>query len=445
MAASFHFHEDLLPIVVEAQLDKWIDDSKSVNIFITGKTGTGKTTLVNSLVGNIVTKEGTTLDPGTTNVCKYRYKLDEIVVNVWDTPGLQDGTGREAGYVRNIIHRWKKIDLFVYCVRMSETRFVSGNPDIISMRLLNEALGSSIWKNALLVLTFANDVVDLGEVNGSKGEALVEYFEKRIEDWRERLHLALQEQIGVPEEIVDCIDVVPAGYHSSLQLLPNGECWMSRLWLKALATCSVRAQPAFIKINEYRLKNADKVDQIRPQQGVQEEFLRDRPLIIAAKGREIGAALGCPGIGYTTGFFSGLRSNFEFSVQQLLLLILALRNKIIDNRGDQKSSSVKPASAVGVSSSNFSVCASCGKYSAELKKCSACKKTKYCDQICQRKNWKKHKKICAFLKQAKSCSGCEKLFLSLHSCPCHSVAYCSKECQRMDWYRHKSDCTFVTK
>ena len=458
MAATFRLG-GLLPVVVEYQLDKWIDESKSVNIFITGKTGTGKTTLVNSLVGNIVSQEGTSLDPGTTNVSRYRYKLGEIAVNVWDTPGLQDGTGQEAEYVRDISRRWKKIDLFVYCVRMSETRFVSGNPDIISMRLLDETLGSSIWKNALLVLSFANDVVNLGTTRGLQGEALEEYFEGKVEDWKDQLHLVLQEEIGVPEEIVESIDVVPAGYHRRLQLLPNGECWMSRLWLKALAACSSRAQPAFIKINEYRLKNANTVDM--SHHSIQNEFLRDRPLIIAAKGEEIGAALGCPGIGYTTGFFSGLRSNLKFSVQQLLLLVLALRNKIIDHHSsqviDHRSSQVidhhssqttprmQPASSSGpgvrVPSSS---CASCGKNSAELKKCSACKKTKYCDRICQKKDWKKHKKICAFLSQAQFCNGCEKYFETSRSCPCHTVAYCSKPCQRMDWYRHKPDCTFIT-
>jgi energy-coupling factor transporter ATP-binding protein EcfA2 len=452
MAAGFRLG-GLLPMVVEHKLDKWIDESKSVNIFITGKTGTGKTSLVNSLVGTMVSQEGRSLDPGTTNASRYRYKLGEITVNVWDTPGLQDGTGQEAEYVRDIIRRWKKIDLFIYCVRMSETRFVSGNPDIISMRLLNEALGSSIWKSALLVLTFANDVVNLGTTQRLQDEALEEYFEGKVEDWKDRLHLALQEEIGVPEVIVESIDVVPAGYHRRLQLLPNGECWMSRLWLKALAACSSRAQPAFIKINEHRLKNANTVDQ--SHHSVQNEFLRDRPLIIAAKGEEIGAALGCPRIGYTTGFFSGLRSNFEFTVQQLLLLVLALRNKIIDHHhhssqvidhhSSQTTSRMQPVSSSGpgvrVPSSS---CASCGKNSAELKKCSACKKTKYCDRTCQKKDWKKHKKVCTFLSQAQFCNGCEKYFHTSRSCPCHTVAYCSKPCQRMDWYRHKPDCTFIT-
>lgn len=150
---------------------------------------------------------------------------------------------------------------------------------------------------------------------------------------------------------------------------------MSRLWLKALAACSSRAQPAFIKINEYRLKNANMVDM--SHHSIQDEFLRDRPLIIAAKGEEIGAILGCPGIGYITGFFSGLRSNIKFTVQQLLLLVLGLRNKIIDydssqmidHHSSQTTSRIQSVSSSGpgvrVPSSN---CASCGKNSAELKK-----------------------------------------------------------------------------
>ncbi len=41
------------------------------------------------------------------------------------------------------------------------------------------------------------------------------------------------------------------------------------------------------------------------------------------------------------------------------------------------------------------VCQNCGKADGVLLQCSKCKEVKYCDRICQKKNWKDHKKNCS--------------------------------------------------
>ena len=438
------------PLWVQTHLQEWIKEDNSVNVFVAGKTGTGKSALVNSLVGKEVSAEGNSLNPVTTQICEYMCKLDDTCINVWDSPGLQDGYGRENEYLRGIVRLSKKIDLFIYCICMFERMFVYSNGDIITMRLLSESLGLGIWKNALIVLTFANIVVDNGKDKGLAGLALEEYFQQKVENWKKCLRTVLVEQIHIPKEVVDHIKIVPAGHYKRLQLLHEGECWMSRLWLKALAACSSRAQPAFIRINEHRLKNVDLDGPgLARQKSVQSDFLHERSLILAAKGEEIGKALGCPkGMGYKAGLEFGEKSNMDFAMQ---LSLFAFKNKVIDsclqNDPDTKDqyelSSSKHSPAV-VTSIGISRCATCGKHSEKLQKCGGCKKVAYCDQTCQEIDWKEHKKVCSASVdqlQLKTCSACEKKFRTLQSCDCHKVAYCSKECQRMDWYRHKTECT----
>ena len=445
MAAAFRF--GILPKRVETRLQEWINESNSVNVFVAGKTGTGKTTLVNGLVGREVSPEGDTLDPGsTTTVCDYLCKFEDILVKVFDTPGLQAGHGHDEEYLRSMIRRWNNIDLFVYCIQM-KIRFVDENSDILSMRQLSESLGYGIWKNSLIILTFANDIVAFGK---AKGIALEDFFEVKLKSWKEKLHTVLHEQVGVPKEIVDDIAVVPAGQLKRLQLLPNGECWMSRLWLKALAACSSRAQPAFIRINEHRFKSIDdtNIHNMLGQLSVQQDFLRDRPLILASKGEAIGAALGYPeGLGYLAGLSSGEKSNESFK----LLVLLALKNKIIDTVESlldpdscNKKPTTKSTSALRATYGLIQMCAFCGKHTGKFQTCGSCKKVMYCNRECQKKDWKNHKTICQTEHlQPKPCSGCEKNFLTLQSCPCHKAAYCSKECQRMDWYKHKPACTAI--
>ncbi len=77
---------------VETSVDKWWHGSKSISVFVSGKTGVGKSTLVNALLGEKVAKEGDTLDPETSEVKSFTGNIQEIDVTVWDSPGLQDGT-----------------------------------------------------------------------------------------------------------------------------------------------------------------------------------------------------------------------------------------------------------------------------------------------------------------------------------------------------------------
>ncbi|KAJ3075417.1 hypothetical protein HK102_005622 [Quaeritorhiza haematococci] len=42
----------------------------------------------------------------------------------------------------------------------------------------------------------------------------------------------------------------------------------------------------------------------------------------------------------------------------------------------------------------FQVCLSCGNSSVKLKRCSGCGSARYCDEECQKKHWKEHKKHC---------------------------------------------------
>ena len=57
----------MLPSVYK-KLREWQEESNSINILITGKTGTGKSALINSIVGTEVTKEGGTLKPETDRI-----------------------------------------------------------------------------------------------------------------------------------------------------------------------------------------------------------------------------------------------------------------------------------------------------------------------------------------------------------------------------------------
>ena len=312
---------------VATRMSEWIEKSKSVNIFVTGKTGTGKSSLVNGIVGRHVADEGDTLDPSTDKVTRYKCMVDEIAVNVWDSPGLQDGTNREPEYIEDIKRNCTKgddttvVDLFIYCIRMSETRFVKDNPDIRAMHILTDTLGMGIWSNTIFVLSFANDVVDTGvEDLELAGKELEDHFNKKLTDWTGRLRQTLEHELLIPEHIAKGVRVIPAGYHKSPQLIEkSGDYWLSKLWMAALYTAKSEAQPALIKINEHRLRSAEDIGQA----SIEWELIVAQPIIFAEKGAEIGARHGVPEVGAFEGFETGL----DISVR--LLLDLGMNNHFI--------------------------------------------------------------------------------------------------------------------
>ena len=145
-----------VPENIRKELFAWFDASKSVKIFVTGKTGAGKSSLVNALVGDSIAKEGDTLDPETSEVTSYEKTIRDVKVTVWDSPGLQDGTNRESEYLADIEQNCKAMDLCVYCVNAHRTRFVKGCKDIVAMKKLTGVFGPALWEHAIFVLTFAN-------------------------------------------------------------------------------------------------------------------------------------------------------------------------------------------------------------------------------------------------------------------------------------------------
>ena len=141
----------VLPENIRKEVMEWFRGSKEVRIFITGKTGVGKSTLVNGLVGKVMAKEGDTLDPETSKVKSYEKQHHCVKVTVWDSPGLQDGTSNEANYLKDMKRRCSGMDICIYCVSLMETRFTEGCADIVAMKKLTSVFGKKMWENAVFV------------------------------------------------------------------------------------------------------------------------------------------------------------------------------------------------------------------------------------------------------------------------------------------------------
>ena len=216
-------------------------------ILVVGRTGSGKSALINSLMsalvpqeGQAMAKEGGGIKGCTSQIMEYRAKYDNIDLTIWESPGLQDGTEKQEQYLQQLKEKCFKQDLTIYCTRMSDIRFSCGddNSDMLAMTKLTELLGAKIWKNAIIALTYANlleslniDWEDLPEKE--KAEA----FEVKVEEWEEQIKEVMIQDLHIPEEIVDSVRVVPAGHYKKPNL-PGHSSWLSNFLLECFKVIS---------------------------------------------------------------------------------------------------------------------------------------------------------------------------------------------------------------
>ena len=233
------------------------ETADSIYVLVTGETGSGKSTLVSGLLGVRVD----CAQESYRGIGKYEVQKDGITLTVWDSPGLQDGTGNQGEYLRQIKQQCNKRDLTIYCISMSKTRFVltADNPDVVAMKKLNDTFGNYFWENCVFALTYANTV----EAFDTDWEWITQQeqvwrFQAKVAQRTEQVLEILRREIRVPEEIIQKIKIVPAG-HFRKPHLPGNRFWLSNFWLQCIDTIiSVDVRSALMKINMNRIKRTER-------------------------------------------------------------------------------------------------------------------------------------------------------------------------------------------
>ena len=248
-------------------IDKWLASSKSIEVLIAGKPGTGKSTLVNGIIGKPVAKVGAALNSKTSKVRAYSLKVNDVSCTIYDTPGLSEHSIDKSKYISDFQKKCKKIDLFIYCIKMSEVRLLAGGDDCNAMKLITQALGSEIWTNGIIVFTFANEAESLIETKCSASGDIVRLFSSRFQKMRLKVIHLLTTEIEIDGSVAETVEFIPASCKES-PLLPaindtlaqncgNTYHWLSYLWLKAVLRTKSQAQPTLIKLNLHRLRKFD--------------------------------------------------------------------------------------------------------------------------------------------------------------------------------------------
>ncbi len=177
---------------------------KPLDIMVTGVTGAGKSTTLNSFFQKNIAKVGDGVDPETMELDSYR--LNDFF-RIWDTPGLGDGVEIDK------IHKKKMLDLLYkkYSMKQGGFGFIDmaiiiiegSNRDMgTTYTLLNEVIVPSIQKDRILVIINQADMAMKGYhwdyENNTPDDKLIDFLEEQAISIQKRVKEATGVEIIKP-------------------------------------------------------------------------------------------------------------------------------------------------------------------------------------------------------------------------------------------------------
>ena len=130
---------------------------KQIIFVLAGRTGVGKSSTVNSLLGGEIAKTGK-YEPTTNSVDTYEHQLNGVNCIIVDTPGLRDDeeAGNDQKYLKEMKPKIQKMVSMWFVSRLDDTRVTSDEKQVI--KGLSKAFGKKVWECSVIVFTFANSV-----------------------------------------------------------------------------------------------------------------------------------------------------------------------------------------------------------------------------------------------------------------------------------------------
>ena len=195
-----------------------------MKILVIGDCGSGKTTLVNNLLGEEIAQDLRV----TSILSTFQGIFQGAPVTVHETSGLEnpsaEGDTEFSEDMRSHL-RGGKVDVIIYCLKATETKM--RNSLVNSLRRYHN-MGLD-WRKTVIALTFADVLPISWHVRQERSYDPVRYFNERVTEWKQTLAQTLTNRIGVPIGLARELKVAPTTGDPAEELL-NHRKWFGQIW-----------------------------------------------------------------------------------------------------------------------------------------------------------------------------------------------------------------------
>ena len=207
-------------------------------ILVIGVTGSGKSNLINNILGKNMATVGNKPTSETIAINRYEGSVKGVDVIVYDSPGLEDTSQNDQGTLAEIQGLLKGIDIVVFCFKMIEVKLKPANIETF-VRYHQRGVP---WNKTVITLTFA-DIVPL--FTPSQPAAVV--YRDRKSEWEEMIKEALRNNVHLPPEVIDTLPFRTTTINY-ITALPDGKDWFGPLWLSILRRLEPLKRVEFVEM-----------------------------------------------------------------------------------------------------------------------------------------------------------------------------------------------------
>ena len=229
-------------------MQKAAKDCPEFGILVIGKSGHGKSTLVNCLLQEDIAATGQSLETGTDAITAYKAEVAGVPVAIYDTPGLDDEHD-EKWQKEVIVHikalnKGKKIHLTIFCFSLGTQPNLKD--DHTKMLKGYHAAGVE-WTNVIIAFTFSGQLIKISQkdIRERPNSDMATYFDEKVT----QIKANLVAEIGITPAKANAIIVRPVTDEIT-EKLPNGKDWFIPLWLDILGLLPPAAYVRFLQIHQ---------------------------------------------------------------------------------------------------------------------------------------------------------------------------------------------------